>query len=74
LSGFVAPIAFAGFIYTLLMQRNELALQRRELQQAREIWDAQRSEQAQSNLHARKTSFCRMWNAGKAHYGNSFEN
>jgi hypothetical protein len=52
-----SAFAFAGLIYTILLQRDELALQRHELKQTREVMKEQERQLAAQNATLRLQSF-----------------
>lgn len=52
LSGAFAPVAFAWLAYSVIMQRQELALQRKELAETRELFKAQEDAQRHSAAQA----------------------
>ncbi len=52
LSGAFAPVAFAWLAYSVIMQRQELALQRNELSETREVLKAQENAQNRSAAQA----------------------
>ena len=56
IAGMFAPLGVAWLIYTLILQRKELALQRAELTGSRKVWEAQWKEQERMALANEKSA------------------